>query len=199
MPITDIRPPRLLGELGIATSDVDRLVLTHFHEDHTGAAADVAEWGKVEILAGAPDAPIIRGEAPAPAPVFRSAAERELAAKVSAGLGKAPPCRVDRELADGVVLDIAGGAQVIAGPGHTDGSIGLFLIEPRVLFTGDTIACDGGRVLLGPFNLETERAIESFRRLAGFDADVACFGHGDPLIGNAHDTLALAAKSPVMI
>jgi glyoxylase-like metal-dependent hydrolase (beta-lactamase superfamily II) len=189
----------LLGELGIRTNDVDRLVLTHFHEDHTGAAAEVAEWGKVEILAGAPDAPIIRGDAPAPAPVFRSDAERELAAKVGAGLPKAPPCRVDRELTDGVVLDIASGAQVIAGPGHTDGSIGLYLIEPRVLFTGDTIAADEGQVLLGPFNLDTARAVESFRLLAGFDAHIACFGHGDPLVGDAHDLLAVAAKNPVMI
>jgi glyoxylase-like metal-dependent hydrolase (beta-lactamase superfamily II) len=189
----------LLGELGIAAGDVDRLVLTHFHEDHAGAAAEVAAWGSVEVFAGAEDAPIIRGEVEPPAPNLRSDAERALAAKIGADLPKAPPCRVDRELSDGVVLDVAGGAQVIAGPGHTEGSIGLFLTEPRVLFTGDTIANFEGQVLLGPFNLDTDRAIESLRLLAGFDADVACFGHGDPLVGNAHDRLAAAAVNPITI
>ncbi|HEX4224891.1 MAG TPA: MBL fold metallo-hydrolase [Pseudonocardiaceae bacterium] len=187
----------LLGEVGIATTDVDRLVLTHFHGDHAGAAADVAAWGDVEVLAGEGDAPIIRGEVAPPAPNLRSDAERQMAARMLADLPQAPPSRVDRELTDGVVLDIAGGAQVIAGPGHTEGSIGLFLTVPRVLFTGDTVAHFQDQVLVGPFNLDTDRAVESFRLLAGFDADVACFGHGDPIVGNAHETLAAAAKNPI--
>jgi glyoxylase-like metal-dependent hydrolase (beta-lactamase superfamily II) len=189
----------LLGEIGIATTDVDRLVLTHFHEDHTGGAAEVAAWGSVEVSAGAGDAAIIRGDAEAPAPNLRSDRERAMAANIMSGLPKAPPCRVDRELTDGVLLDVAGGAQVISGPGHTEGSIGLFLREPRVLFTGDTVAHFESQVLVGPFNLDTDRAIESFRLLAGFDADVACFGHGDPLVGDAHKTLAEAAKNPFTI
>ena len=185
-----------LGELGIATADVDRLVLTHFHGDHTGGAADVAGWGSVEVCAGAADAPIIRGDVEAPAPNLRSEMERQMAANMLAGLPKPPPCRIDRELTGDVVLDIAGGAQVIAGPGHTEGSIGLFLTEPRVLFTGDTVANFGG-LRVGPFNLDTDRAVESFKLLASFDADVACFGHGAPIVGKAHDALAEAAKNPV--
>jgi glyoxylase-like metal-dependent hydrolase (beta-lactamase superfamily II) len=124
--------------------------------------------------------------------------ERQMAATMLAGLPEPPPCRVDRELTGDVVLDIAGGAQVIAGPGHTGGSIGLFLSEPRVLFTGDTMANFQG-VRVGPFNLDTDVAIESFKLLASFDADVACFGHGEAIVGKAHDTLAEAAKNPVTI
>jgi glyoxylase-like metal-dependent hydrolase (beta-lactamase superfamily II) len=187
----------LLGELGIATTDVERLVLTHFHADHTGGAAEIASWGAVEVLAGAGDAAIIRGDVEPPAPNLHSDAEREMAAKMLADLPHASPCRVDRELTDGVVLDVAGGAQVISGPGHTEGSIGLFLAGPRVLFTGDTVAHFQDQVLVGPFNLDTDRAVESFRLLAGYDADVACFGHGDPIVGNAHETLAAAAKNPI--
>ncbi|MDQ3987649.1 MAG: hypothetical protein M3291_00330 [Actinomycetota bacterium] len=35
-----------------------------------------------------------------------------------------------------------------------------------------------GHIIVGPFNLDRERAAASFRALAELDADVACFGHG---------------------
>jgi glyoxylase-like metal-dependent hydrolase (beta-lactamase superfamily II) len=37
-------------------------VLTHAHQDHVGAAAEVAAWGDVTVLAHRADAPVIRGE-----------------------------------------------------------------------------------------------------------------------------------------
>ncbi|MGW3118294.1 hypothetical protein ACWDBW_14335 [Streptomyces sp. NPDC001107] len=45
-------------------------------------------------------------------------------------LPPAPPCRVDREVEDGGVLDFGGGAVVVAVPGHADGSMALHLPEP---------------------------------------------------------------------
>lgn len=136
-----------LAELGLGTMDVDRLILTHFHDDHAGGAAEVTGWGDVEVLAHVQDAPIIRGEQAGPAPNFTNA-ERALHAQVAYALPPAPPCRVDRELVDGEVLDIATGALVVATPGHTDGSMALFLQRPRVLFTGDTVAEHQGQIVL---------------------------------------------------
>ncbi|MGH3569419.1 MAG: MBL fold metallo-hydrolase [Pseudonocardia sp.] len=186
-----------LAELGLRTGDVDRLVLTHFHDDHAGGAAEVAGWGEVEVLAHDQDAPIVRGERAGPPPNF-SAAERELHTQVAHGLAPAPPCRVDRELVDGELLDIAGGAVVVATPGHTDGSMALFLQHPRVLFTGDTVAEHQGQIMLGPFNLDRDRAALSFRALAQLDADVACFGHGRPVVGNASAALVSASINLIM-
>lgn len=180
-----------LAELGMGTRDVDRLILTHFHDDHAGGAAEVAGWGHVEVLAHGQDVPIIRGEQAGPAPNFTDA-ERELHAQVAYALPPAPPCRVDRELVDGEVLDTAGAALVVATPGHTDGSMALLLPWPRVLFTGDTVAEHQGQIILGPLNLDRDRAALSFRALAELDAYVACFGHGQPVVGNASATLAAA-------
>ena len=84
----------------------------------------------------------------------------------------APPCPVDREVGDGDLLPFGGGALVVHAPGHTDGSIGLHLPGPRVLFTGDTVAETDGAVVLGPFNLDRRRALASFHRLVALDADV---------------------------
>lgn len=187
---------RAVRALGYGRGDVRRVVLTHFHEDHTGSAADVADWGEATVLAGRGDAPVIRGEVPPPPPVFTDAPdwERELY-ETKPALPPAPPVRVDRELADGDVLDFGGGTQVIGAPGHTEGGIALYLPGPRVLFTGDAVANVGGRTILGVFNLDRARALASFRRLAEPPADFACFGHGEPLVGDASTTLRTAAAA----
>jgi len=183
-----------LQQIGLAPADLDRLVLTHFHDDHVGSAAAVGSWGAVQVVAHALDAPVIRGEVPGPPPAFTDF-ERGLHARVAAGLPPAPPVRVDREVRDGDVLDFGGGAHVVSTPGHTDGSIALHLPEQGVLITGDIAAEFEGGVILGVFNLDRAEAAASFRRVADLDADVACFGHGNPVIGHAHAQLQQVAAT----
>jgi glyoxylase-like metal-dependent hydrolase (beta-lactamase superfamily II) len=183
-----------LKQIGLAPENLDRVVLTHFHDDHAGSAAEVASWGDVQIIAHALDAPVIRGDRPGPTPNFTDF-ERQLHAQVAAGLPPAPPVRVDDEVRDGDVLDFGGGGQVIATPGHTDGSIALYLPDHGVLVTGDIAAEYNGQVMLGVFNLDRAVAAESFRRLAELDVDVACFGHGEPVVGGASARLREAAAA----
>jgi glyoxylase-like metal-dependent hydrolase (beta-lactamase superfamily II) len=185
-----------LTHLGLQASDLDRILLTHFHADHIGSAAELAAHSGAAVLAHRWDAPVIRGDMPAPQPVF-TAEERPLHERITAAgsLPAAPPCRVDRELAEGDLLDLGGGAAVIGMPGHTDGSIAIHLPAHRLLFTGDAVArTPGGRVILGPFNVDRAEAINSFRKLAGFDVDVACFGHGDPVLADGSAALREATE-----
>jgi glyoxylase-like metal-dependent hydrolase (beta-lactamase superfamily II) len=101
-----------------------RLVLTHFHDDHTGSAAEIGSWSGVTVLAHRADAPIVRSERPGPPPDFAEF-ERELHAQLAHELPPAPPARVDVELDGGEELDIGDSARVLHVPGHTDGSIAL--------------------------------------------------------------------------
>jgi glyoxylase-like metal-dependent hydrolase (beta-lactamase superfamily II) len=172
-----------LAGLGLDRDAVVRVVLTHFHDDHAGSAAEVRSWAGAEVVAHAAEAPVVRGEV-AGAPPDLLVVEEELVARVGAGLPAAPPCPVDREVVDGDVLAFGGGARVVHGPGHTAGSIALHLPGARLLFTGDTVAESGGKVILGPFNQDRERARESFRRLTAFDVDLALVGHGEPVAGS---------------
>jgi glyoxylase-like metal-dependent hydrolase (beta-lactamase superfamily II) len=181
-----------LTQIGHDRSSVQRLVLTHFHDDHAGGAAAVASWG-VPVFAHHADAPIIRGEQPGPPPNFTDW-ERALHAQTAAGLRPAPPAAVEGELHGGDVLPFAGGAQVIPTPGHTDGSIALFLPGPRAVITGDIAARHDGEVILGVFNLDAARAARSFRLIAQLDVDVACFGHGAPVLHSAAERLRAAAE-----
>lgn len=54
------------------------------------------------------------------------------------------PVFADRDLYDGQTLSFSGAdLRVLATPGHSDGSVCLFLPQEGVLFTGDTV-CGGG-------------------------------------------------------
>lgn len=178
----------VLDGLGLRREDLHTVVLTHFHDDHAGSAADVADWADAQVVAGCGDARFVRGDQPGPPPNFTEA-ERALHQVVAADLASAPPSPVHWEVTEGTVLDVAGGAVVLEVPGHTPGSIALHLPNLGVLITGDTIAEHQGQVVLGPFNLDREQAWASLQRLAAVEVDAACFGHGEPVTRGASSAL----------
>ena len=145
-------------------------------------AAERVERTAAEVLAHRADARVIRGHQPQPPPDLADF-ERPLAAAIFPRVPGAEPVRVDREVDDGDAT--AGGGVIVSVPGHTPGSIALLLPRLGVLFTGDTIASHEGEPILGVFNIDRVAAIESVRKQAGLDFEVACFGHGPPLVGGA--------------
>lgn len=176
--------------LGMDPAAISRIVITHGHRDHYGAAQELADRYGAEILAHHLDAPAIRGEQRIPDPVLldweRPLYERALTVPA------APPTRVDHELADGDELPFGGGARVVHSPGHTAGSVAVHLPHHGVLFTGDCVA-GVGQVMLGVFNTDRAEALVSFRRLAALAPSTVCFGHGDPLDVDAAAVLRASA------
>jgi len=183
-----------LDELGLAPTDITRVVLTHFHDDHAGGAREIREWAGAEVIAHTADVPYLTGKVLGPEPNIPDD-QRDLMERLARRVPPAPPVTIDRTVTEGDVLPFGDGAHVIATPGHTAGSIALYLPEHRLLFTGDTVAEHLGRVILGPFNVDNAQAVQSMRRLTELDVEVALFGHGEPALHGARTLLRQAAAA----
>ena len=82
-------------------------------------------------------------------------------------------------------------------PGHTAGQMALYQPARKLLITGDAIAHEGQR-LEGPppiFTPNMALARESIRKLAKLDVEVACFGHGPPIVGGAGEKIRAFADA----
>ncbi len=184
-----------LAEIGAGPEDIRRVVLTHIHRDHVGTVAELRELTDVEVMAHEVDAAVIEGRRSGPEPNL-TAQEELIFDQITGGVPEAPPVTIDREVADGDSIDFGAGvgATVIHVPGHTAGSIALHLPESAVLFTGDAAASMDGHPIVGVFNVDGDEARRSFVRLAEFEAETACFGHGPPIIEAASSSLRRRAE-----
>ena len=181
-----------IQNLGYNISDLNRLVLTHFHVDHMGAAAEIIKWSNIEVLAHKNDVPFIQGDTKGPPPDLLDW-ERPLFEQLSVN-DEPEPVKVNQILNDGDILNFGGGAKIIAAPGHTPGSIAVHFPESHILFTGDAVArMPDGQVILGIFNVNPAQANESFQKLVNLSPEIVCFGHGEPLTEKAAVLLKEAA------
>jgi glyoxylase-like metal-dependent hydrolase (beta-lactamase superfamily II) len=159
-----------------------RIILTHRHADHAGNAAELARVSGAEVFASPDDAPYVSRGIDQPRPRAATRLGQFMVPYVKLALPWAVErVDVDADLIDGTQI---GPFRVIATPGHTAGHVSLLWEERGILFTGDA-AANVTRVGPHPAADDPATARESFRRLGTLDFDVACFGHGRPVVGDA--------------
>jgi glyoxylase-like metal-dependent hydrolase (beta-lactamase superfamily II) len=119
-------PDRLLDAARQADVQIEKILLTHGHVDHAGAAAELKERLNAPI------------EGPHPEEDWLLAAIGEQGARF--GMGEARPCAPDRWLADGDSVTVGEAPfEVIHCPGHTPGHVVFFQRAARFAFVGDVI------------------------------------------------------------
>jgi glyoxylase-like metal-dependent hydrolase (beta-lactamase superfamily II) len=176
---------------GVRVSDV---LVTHGHHDHIGSAAALADRTGASVLGPVADAPVIEGERAAPPPDL-AGWEVPLYEQALQHVPPAPPVKLDARVVDGSTLDWERPARIVAAPGHTAGSVAVLFEDDGVLVAGDAIASFDGAPMVGVFNVDRVQATATFRRLAALDVEIACFGHGEPLVGGAGAQLARVAAA----
>jgi glyoxylase-like metal-dependent hydrolase (beta-lactamase superfamily II) len=178
-----------LQEKGYSLSHLQTIVLTHSHGDHTGSAAELARRSSAQIMAHRDEVPYIEQTEPLPFGSLLKRLSNWLGDRV---LFRRAPCKVDRALQNGDVIEALGGVRVIHTPGHTPGSIALYQPERRILFCGDAFfnknpltGKKGLQLSIPLFTLDVAQMRESARRLAALSVDVLCCGHGEPILEGA--------------
>ena len=179
LPRTHAKLDQALADAQRSVGEIRTVLVTHWHTDHTGALAYVRSASGARVVAHAVDAPIIRGEQPAP--------QTLLMRLVAPLMGASAPARVDEVLtADGTFS--VPGFTAVHTPGHTDGHVSFLLDRAGgVLFAGDAAGSARGTVRLtpGPVTADRDAATGSVTKLAGLAFDTAVFGHGAPIRGGA--------------
>lgn len=172
---------RALREAGKAIGDVQTILLTHWHADHSGNAAELQRRSGARVVAHTLDAGAISGARP---PALNTL--QKVLARVT---GELTPVPVDEPLtADGPFS--VPGFTAIHTPGHTPGHVSFLLDRAGgILFTGDAAASGRGQVRRTPKMMTADEpaAASSIARLASLDFDTAVFGHGPAVQGRAVD------------
>jgi glyoxylase-like metal-dependent hydrolase (beta-lactamase superfamily II) len=133
----------------IKPENLEYIILTHFHEDHTLATPIIKKETNAEVLIHELDAGFLD---------FKP--DRKLKGSETLNLGD---CKL----------------KVIHTPGHTPGSICLYEEKSKGLFSGDTIFPDGGVGRTNLLGGNTQQLIESIEHLCGLNVRVLYPGHGE--------------------
>lgn len=147
-----------LEEAGRAPEDISRLILTHGHPDHIGAAKAIKEISGCSVASHPADRDWIEDtdlqERERPVPGFKDLVGGSV--------------RVDEILQDGDVLDLGDGLkiEVLHTLGHSPGSISLWMPREGVLFSADAVPLDGSMPIYDDI-LASVRSIQRLKAIEG--------------------------------
>jgi glyoxylase-like metal-dependent hydrolase (beta-lactamase superfamily II) len=184
---------RAAREIGKVAGDLDAVLLTHAHTDHTGFAEKARSTAGARVWIHEQDVQMARTGKVGPrdgktsAYLLRGAFWRTGLILGMRGATKIIPIQEVSAFSEGEVLDVPGSPKVVHAPGHTDGSAAILLEDRGILFSGDVLCTHnaytgrvGPQIMPSGLNADTPQALASLANLNGIKADVLLPGHGEP-------------------
>jgi glyoxylase-like metal-dependent hydrolase (beta-lactamase superfamily II) len=176
-----------LRHIGRGPRDVEAILLTHWHNDHSAGAYLLQQQNGIPVYGHARERPSLatgrearrkRDHVRALLPDFGVF----VLAKGLLGETTPWPIRLDHAVSGGEV--IAGRFEVIETPGHTEGHLAFFDRETQTLFAGDALAVIDGRIrrMARHVTPDRPRAHESMLRLSERTMTRLCPGHRLPIV-----------------
>jgi glyoxylase-like metal-dependent hydrolase (beta-lactamase superfamily II) len=177
---------RAVESLGRDYRDIQHIFVTHCHPDHAGGLSALKALTGARIYMHKRDAMLVAtGRA-----MRRMVSSPGLWNRLLFQLMIAPkahtvqPVRADVLVENGDEIPVAGGILVIHTPGHTEGHVVFLSRKHRAAFLGDAAANLLGLSPMMGYE-HYQQGIMSLQYLSRFDFDVACFGHGEPILSRA--------------
>lgn len=179
-----------ISEAGYGLSEVDRVLVTHFDYDHVGGLAPLDLDDGVPVYAAEPDASFLDGSHKPPLGNKKGLFQRALGPFLTL-----PETRIERVGDEEAV----GGFTAYHTPGHTPGHTAFHHPELGLALLGDLVTGNDGALGTLPWMLayDSRTNRHSVRALADRDIsfEMACMGHGDPVVEDGDEALAsLAAE-----
>ncbi len=194
-----------LKSIGRSKSDVEAIVLTHAHADHTGFAERLRRETNAPVFIHKDDARMATRILQLPWVALLSNAWRPFTAgmlgrAIINGVFTMPSLSKTQAFQDGDILDVPGKPHVLHVPGHTAGESALYLPDRKVLISGDTLVTLDlfGQKPAGPqrprrqLNAGDKLARRSLDRMRELGAVTMLPGHGKPWAGTMADAIRIA-------
>ncbi|MGM0771253.1 MAG: MBL fold metallo-hydrolase [Halobacteriota archaeon] len=162
-------------------ANIELIILTHSHFDHSAAAKPVADLCDAPIAIHKDDAASLKNEEESASMLFSA---------------PAPDFEPDilYEEGDIVKIDDIEALQVIHTPGHTPGGISLYEPYSKGLFSGDTVFPNGGIGRTDFAGGSIEELSKSIEKLTELDIITIYPGHGPVTSDEANRQIQLSLQ-----
>lgn len=154
----------------IDPADIEMIILTHCHHDHSAGVPLLKEATGAKVLIHEDEAGSLGDDMATVAYLF--------------GLS-APEIEADETLKEGDVIDLGEWKlEVMHTPGHSPGGICLYEPRARVLFSGDTVFPQGNIGRTDLFAGKDADLVRSIERLTELEVEVLYPGHMEIVSGD---------------